>query len=141
MIWSGSPKNIPKGWLICDGENKTPDLRGRFIVGEGGRDQFIHGNTGGTTKHSHQIEVESHKLTIDEMPRHSHSGVYGNKNFPDNTEAVYVGEGDKYRYVGKNYCAGTAYVGGGAAHKHNASSQDRSHLPPYYTLCYIMKKE
>lgn len=25
---------IPNGWLLCDGNNGTPDLRGRFIVGD-----------------------------------------------------------------------------------------------------------
>jgi hypothetical protein len=25
---------IPEGWVVCDGKNKTPDLRHKFIVGE-----------------------------------------------------------------------------------------------------------
>lgn len=39
VMWSGAVSNIPKGWQLCDysiipGTNKrTPDLRGRFIVG------------------------------------------------------------------------------------------------------------
>ena len=33
MLWSGSPTNVPEGWLLCDSSNNTPDLRGRFIVG------------------------------------------------------------------------------------------------------------
>jgi len=33
VIWSGSDKDdIPEGWVICDGNNNTPDLSGRFIV-------------------------------------------------------------------------------------------------------------
>ena len=28
-----SSTNIPNGWALCDGNNSTPDLRGRFILG------------------------------------------------------------------------------------------------------------
>jgi hypothetical protein len=33
VMWYGSDKEVPKGWAICDGENNTPDLRGRFVMG------------------------------------------------------------------------------------------------------------
>ena len=33
MIYSGELKNIPKGWQICNGENGTPDLTDKFVVG------------------------------------------------------------------------------------------------------------
>ena len=33
VAWSGTEDNIPNGWVICDGNNKTPDLRDRFIMG------------------------------------------------------------------------------------------------------------
>jgi len=33
IMWSGSIDNIPTGYALCDGENGTPDLRGKFIVG------------------------------------------------------------------------------------------------------------
>jgi hypothetical protein len=32
-IWSGSIASIPSGWKLCDGNNGTPDLRNRFIIG------------------------------------------------------------------------------------------------------------
>lgn len=34
-MWSGSTSNIPTGWALCNGQNGTPDLRDRFIVGAG----------------------------------------------------------------------------------------------------------
>ena len=37
-----SSTNIPNGWALCDGNNSTPDLRGRFILGSNP------GGTGGT---------------------------------------------------------------------------------------------
>lgn len=33
LYWSGSIDTIPEGWALCDGQNGTPDLRERFIVG------------------------------------------------------------------------------------------------------------
>jgi hypothetical protein len=32
-MWSGTVATIPAGWVLCDGNNSTPDLRDRFIVG------------------------------------------------------------------------------------------------------------
>jgi microcystin-dependent protein len=57
---------IPNGWSECNGNNGTPDLRGRFILGRGsgaGLSVRTYGQTGGE---------ETHLLTTDEMPSHSH---------------------------------------------------------------------
>ena len=35
VSWYGSIEEIPKGWALCDGNNTTPDLRKRFIIGGG----------------------------------------------------------------------------------------------------------
>lgn len=35
VIWSGAVNAVPDGWALCDGENGTPDLRGRFVYGAG----------------------------------------------------------------------------------------------------------
>ncbi len=34
-MWSGTISNIPSGWSLCDGQNSTPDLRDKFVVGAG----------------------------------------------------------------------------------------------------------
>lgn len=33
VMWSGSIASIPAGWFLCNGQNGTPDLRERFVVG------------------------------------------------------------------------------------------------------------
>jgi hypothetical protein len=33
MMWHGDGVPVPNGWVICDGNNNTPDLRGRFVMG------------------------------------------------------------------------------------------------------------
>lgn len=36
VIWSGAIVDIPAGWVLCDGNNDTPDLRGKVVIGAGG---------------------------------------------------------------------------------------------------------
>lgn len=61
-MWNGASSAIPDGWLLCDGNNNTPDLRDRFIVGAG--NNYNVGATGGEA---------THKLTTSEMPSHNHT--------------------------------------------------------------------
>lgn len=56
VMWSGN--EIPQGWVICDGNNGTPNLIGKFI-----KASDIAGNTGGNN---------SITLKIDNLPDHQH---------------------------------------------------------------------
>ena len=47
VSWFGSIEEIPKGWALCDGNNTTPDLRNRFIIGGG--DKYDIGQKGGSS--------------------------------------------------------------------------------------------
>jgi hypothetical protein len=55
VLWSGSAATIPAGWALCNGNNGTPDLRDRFLVGAGGA--YAVGNTGGATNHTHDTVI------------------------------------------------------------------------------------
>ena len=46
IMWSGKRHSIPKGWVICDGNGGTPDLRAKFIIGAGKGDDFGAFDTG-----------------------------------------------------------------------------------------------
>jgi hypothetical protein len=35
VIWSGAIVDIPTGWALCDGNNGTPNLVGKFLIGAG----------------------------------------------------------------------------------------------------------
>ena len=61
--WSGAYNQIPAGWLLCDGSNGTPDLRGRFIFGAG---TLPVGNIGGS---------DTVKLTSDQIPYANFGGI------------------------------------------------------------------
>lgn len=51
LIWHGTIATIPDGFALCDGNNGTPDLTDRFVVGAG--DTYDPGDTGGAATHTH----------------------------------------------------------------------------------------
>jgi len=61
-IWSGSIVSIPTGWVICDGNNGTPDLRNRFVVGAG--DTYAVDANGGAVNHNHAFTADPHTHDI-----------------------------------------------------------------------------
>ena len=61
-IWSGSIVSIPTGWVICDGNNGTPDLRNRFVVGAG--DTYAVDANGGALEHNHGFTGDGHDHEI-----------------------------------------------------------------------------
>ena len=117
IAWSGDENAVPLTWALCNGQNGTPDLRGRFILGVGqgagltnrGRNQ-----TGGAEKHT---------LTIGEIPAHSHSGVpaYGHNCF----------KGGK--------CSGHHLINGWKRTDNEGGNQPHNIMPPFFVLAYIMK--
>ena len=148
IVWSGSSETIPGGWALCDGSthfgNRTPDLRGRFIIGAGlvngdqdidprdndprrdNRARYNREATGGEA---------THQLTADEMPVHSHEflAVQASMALALNTDKKDI----YYFYESKttNTCTSTS-AGNSSGAKHGASHENR---PPFYALCYIMR--
>lgn len=116
VMWSGAVSEIPNGWVLCDGDNGTPCLLDRFVVGAGST--YNVGDTGGEA---------THKLTVLELPRHVHSLNMIDKE--DTLAPVKNILGTK----GNSYGSNNAMTGvQGDNNPHN-------NMPPYYALCYIMK--
>lgn len=61
-LWVGAIVDIPEGWALCDGNNGTPDLRNRFIVGAG--DTYDPGDNGGNNNHDHNFTTDGHSHTL-----------------------------------------------------------------------------
>lgn len=115
IAYSGEAETIPEGWAVCNGENGTPDLRGRFILGAS--ETHPMGETGGE---------EEVTLTVEQMPSHDHIGsrmsTSGNKTTAStsSTALTYYYRSDERTDVSGN-------------------SQPHTNMPPYYALIYIMK--
>ena len=62
VIWSGAIIDIPTGWVLCDGNNGTPDLVERFVVGAGGA--YSPNDSGGDSTHNHTFTTDGHTHTI-----------------------------------------------------------------------------
>lgn len=63
LIWSGAIVNIPAGFVLCDGNNGTPDLRNRFVVGAG--DTYAVDDNGGSIQHTHTFTTDGHTHDIE----------------------------------------------------------------------------
>ena len=92
IIWSGASNAIPTGWYLCDGQNSTPDLRDRFVIGAG--NNYAVDATGGSAdaivvSHTHG----SGNLQTNNTGGHSHGGntndsgnhTHGGGNYITNT--------------------------------------------------------
>ncbi len=58
VMWSGNLNQIPNGWLLCNGNFGTPDLRDRFI--RGAPDGVDPGGSGGSPIHTHNFTGDGH---------------------------------------------------------------------------------
>jgi hypothetical protein len=62
ILWHGSVVSIPSGWHLCDGNEGTPDLRDKFVVGAG--NTYNPDTTGGVSAHAHTTQPHGHNVYI-----------------------------------------------------------------------------
>lgn len=120
VAYAGEPENLPDEWKICDGQNGTPNLTSRFLVGAG--KSYASSMTGG---------ADAVRITVSTMASHSHAITITEpgdiKGYPNGWRDT----GSDYWWKGaKQKSALSAQTGGGGAH---------NNLPPYYCLYYIMR--
>jgi hypothetical protein len=113
------------GWALCNGQNGTIDLRGRFVLGHNPGNNLngaysttgIH-NTGG---------AERVALELSEIPSHTHStntqSYYGNITYDGGSS------GGSSPDWNKRSSPTIGYAGG-----NNGQTQPHQNMPPYYVL-------
>tara|TARA_Y100000389_G_scaffold116685_1_gene113875 strand:+ start:299 stop:3103 length:2805 start_codon:yes stop_codon:yes gene_type:complete len=164
LMWSGSVANIPIYWRLCDGNNNTPNLMNRFIVGGGG--DYDVDNYGGAVdktlnvnnlpSHSHSVNVQYRDTNV--AGTHTHS-----IRFASIDDRNFNGTGNKYGQAPGVVSDAGSYSNLNAPYTHSSYSPIDSHnghvhsvtipahntnntgsgtafniLPPYYALCYII---
>ena len=83
LIWSGAIVDIPAGWYLCDGNNGTPDLRDKFVIGAGST--YAVGANGGANSHTHDFTSAGHV-----HPLSGGMGIAGGPNYSDNSDSAVV---------------------------------------------------
>ena len=116
IMWSGAANAIPTGYALCDGNNNTPDLRNRFVVGAGSGSNYSVNDTGG---------ADSVTLTVNQIPAHTHTYI---------DQYVAIDNGYRPWPANNNDCAARDVNSGSAG-----GGQSHENRPPYYALCFIMK--
>lgn len=134
-MWSGAIVDIPDGWLLCDGNNGTPDLRNRFLIGAG--DIYAPDATGGALEHNHPIEFTSEDSGL--AHKHWSDGDVGPPGAGPFDYASIFGAKSFYRTHIHSYLDLTSAPD--VAHNHDVDgvTDNEDHVPPYYALAYIMK--
>jgi hypothetical protein len=136
MLWSGSIESIPTGWYLCDGNNSTPDLTDKFIVGAGSA--YAVGETGGSANAivvSHTHTATSTSTVTDPGHVHTDTGAYqvwGSTSGPDSNQAWSGTHSTSSATTGITVATSTSLSTAG-------SDGTDANLPPYYALAYIMK--
>lgn len=138
VLWHGPLVDIPTGWLLCDGNNGTPDLRDRFVKGVGNSP----GATGGQNTFSmNASEVPPHSHTggtTDTVGDHDHGLDYDRSSGSDKRNTSYSG-GD---LSPDDYTLETTAAG---SHTHPISDTAAGggstidNKPPFYGVAFIMK--
>ena len=133
--WYGNLNSIPSGFAICNGQNGTPDLRDRFIVGAG--NSYGLGNTGGAAT----LKINKENLPADGLSGFGYSCVghyctYGQGNFGVRS-GEYMANPSKDGSNGwQDYFYFTAF---NSILSNNWKGNAIENRPPYYALYYIMK--
>lgn len=167
IMWAGASADIPESWILCNGENGTPNLRDRFVIGAGGtkspgdlggsNSTAVNGTIIASGAHVHQVNVADHALTVAELPAHHHHNGVCDTGSPGFNHGSVAADPPTSRNFTTYHDTGsveglTGDTGTGGIHTHAGSTtaDDGAHthaitlesvglLPPYYALCFIMK--
>ena len=139
IMWNSTVASIPSGWVLCDGNNSTPDLRDKFIVGAKQDDSgTAKTNVSGSLTQTGGSATDSVTSTGNWYGA-TRIGQYGtNDNAKQlsigHTTTVYAHSGNRFqRLTGYRYDISTLTL------NNIEVSGTADTIPPYFALCFIMK--
>ena len=148
MMWKGSVVGDHPSvngvqntnWHICNGNDSTPDLRDRFIVGVGSDYANAKGITGGSDTNSHTHNVDFPSYTV---PSSGHTHASNNNSSIVRVSALYSGSGCQKQMARHNH----DHTSTSDSHNHNINLPDTTsgsgsydNRPLYYSLYYMIKR-
>ena len=155
IMFSGTENEIPTGWYLCDGNNGTPDLRDKFIVGTATIDTNDNNkwksDVDGTAKSEGGAATKT--LGTNELPAHTHEkgtlavtgGDHNHTYDRSNVTTVASGGSANTRNQGVTETntgdSGdlTLTVSGSTGNQSGTTGEAFDILPPFYAIAYIMR--
>lgn len=108
LPWYGSVDSVPKGYAFCDGQNGTPDLRGRFLVGVDGSTYKL-GSKGGEKKHK-LVGAELPSQSVDFAGWYLGGIYFGYKDSNKHSTLSFCDAGDLSAAYIQNYAGKTSSI-------------------------------
>ncbi len=128
MMFSGS--TAPSGWAFCDGQNGTPDLRDRFIVGSGST--YSLNATGGS---ANAVLIAHSHGTYGSESGYRHAVRQGSDGGIDWDSHTASSEDATYHSDSRTDKTGLTASGSSST----TQTGTNANLPPYYALAFIIK--
>ena len=141
ILWSGAADAIPSGFVLCNGSNGTPDLRGRFVVGYSDTDgDYDVNDTGGSKDNTLSVsQLPSHNHSFSGSASHNHTHTKATHPAGSGPEQNQSGGPEDRTNFGDTGTTSTATVTISGTTGDTGSGSAIENRPPYYALCYIMK--
>ena len=141
ILWSGAANAIPSGFVLCNGQNNTPDLRGRFVVGYSNTDgDYDVNDTGGSKDNTLSVsQLPSHNHSFSGSASHNHTHTKATHPSGSGPEQNQSGGPEDRTNFGDTGTTSTATVTISGTTGNQGSGTAIENRPPYYALCYIMK--
>ena len=138
IMWSGTVSTIPSNFKLCDGNNNTPNLTNKFIIGAIS-DQSVSGiTTAATTITGSNTREGGDKDAV--LASHTHG--YQSANHPTATgpeQNQGGGVEDRTTFNVDKTTTSTGIDASGTTKDDGSVSVTNANLPPYYALAFIMR--
>jgi len=129
--WLGTIGNIPEEWVLCDGNNDTPNLNGKFIKAANATSEV--GDTGGTDGHQNSSGGHSHNAShTHNVPSFTFTSNYWVTETAGSTS---VQNGS--RCNPHTHPSSTTSVGGAAPSTSPTLSATADTQPPFRTIAWL----